>query len=67
MYVCEVLSYRLEPGPCFQHSTNTQSICIRFLQTILFYHLKTYFIIYTIPFYITFNIPTFIFLFYSLK
>ena len=28
---------------------------------------KLFFIIYTIPFYITLNIPTFIFLFYSLK
>ena len=31
------------------------------------YHLKIYFIIYTIPFYNTPNIPIFIFLFYSLK
>ena len=31
----------------------SQSIHIRFFQTILFYHHKTYFIIYTIPFYIT--------------
>ena len=48
-------------------SIATLSIHIRNLHTILFYHLKTYFIIYTIPFYVTLNIPTFIFLFYSLK
>ena len=44
-----------------------KSIHIRFLQKISFYHLKNYFIIYTILFYNTPNIPTFILPYYTLK
>ena len=42
------------------------SIHIRFLETILFYYIKSYFINYTISFYNASNIPTFIYLIYSL-
>ena len=48
-------------------SKNCKSIHIRFLQKILFYHLKSYFIIYTIPFYNTPNIQTFILSYHTLK
>ena len=40
-----------------------QSIHVRYLQKIPFYYLKSYFIIYTIPFYKTLNIPNSIFFF----
>ena len=51
----------------FLHKPVNYSIHIRFFQKILFYHLKTYFINYTISFYNTPNVLTFIFQYNTLK
>ena len=45
----------------------SESISIHYLKTILFYHLKNYFIYYTIPFYNTPNISNFILSYNTLK
>ena len=55
--------FLLEPTTNITFSlTNNYSPHIRYLQAILFYYLKNYFINYTILFYNILNIPTFIFL-----
>ena len=73
-YILKVFWYRFidwyekfRPYRPVRYGINFLGISIRFPKNISFYHLKSYFIYYTISFYNTPNIPTFIFLYNTLK
>ena len=68
VYKDNIIYFILEQNNRFWWANKwAKSVRICYFKTILFYHLKTYFIPYTIPFYNSSNISIFIFPYNTLK